>query len=128
MSEIVADTSEWIELLAGRPAPQLVQALTSGNVVLPPLVIAELVAGAETKSGATAIDSLVEQLPLLETDRFHWKRVGELRRFLRSKGVSISTPDSHVAQCALDRDAVLLARDAIFAKVAKHTALRLVSE
>lgn len=36
----------------------------------------------------------------------------------------MSTPDAHVAQCALDRDAVLLARDVVFDRMAKETALR----
>jgi predicted nucleic acid-binding protein len=53
-----------------------------------------------------------------------WIRVGELRRSLRDKGLSISTPDAHIAQCALDRDAVLLSRDAFFARMARYCALR----
>jgi hypothetical protein len=34
------------------------------------------------------------------------------------------TPDAHVAQCALDRDAVLLSKDAVFAHIARFSALR----
>ena len=43
-------------------------------------------------------------------------------------GDPISTPDAHVAQCALDRDAPLLSRDRAFSRIAQHTALRLVRE
>lgn len=49
------------------------------------------------------------------------------RRKLARKDVNATAADAHVAQCALDRDAVLLARDAIFAQIAKHTPLRLRS-
>jgi predicted nucleic acid-binding protein len=51
-------------------------------------------------------------------------KVGELRRHVRDRGLSLSTPDAHVAQCAIDRDAVLLSRDSIFARIASITRLR----
>jgi predicted nucleic acid-binding protein len=38
--------------------------------------------------------------------------------------LSVSTPDAHVAQCALDRAALLLSRDAVFGRVARLSALR----
>jgi predicted nucleic acid-binding protein len=50
--------------------------------------------------------------------------VGQLRRQARDRGLSVSTLDAHIAQCALDRDAVLLTRDAIFARLASVTTLR----
>jgi len=55
----------------------------------------------------------------------HWVRVGDLRRRLAGRGVSVSTADAHVAQCALEREAVLLSRDAIFARIAEASELRL---
>jgi len=50
--------------------------------------------------------------------------VGDLRRRLAGRGVSVSTPDAHVAQCALDRGALLLSRDAIFLRIAQTSELR----
>jgi predicted nucleic acid-binding protein len=52
--------------------------------------------------------------------------VGDLRRGLAAKGVAVSTPDAHVAQCAIDRDALLLSRDGVFKEIAKATRLRVV--
>lgn len=127
MSGVVVDTSVWIDFLAGLPAPWLERALSDGLVVLPPLVVAELITGARRKQERTAIAYLLEKLPLHETPLDHWIRVGELRRELRNKGVSVSTPDAHVAQCALDRDAVLLSRDAVFGRIALHTSLQVHS-
>jgi len=59
--------------------------------------------------------------PLLD----HWVRVGDLRRELLSKGVSVSTPDAHVAQCALDRAAILLSHDEVFVRIARFSRLEL---
>ena len=127
MSGVVVDTSVWIDFLAGASTPFLDEALSNGLVVLPPLVVAELVSGARQQREREAIEYLIGKLPLHETPLDHWMRVGELRQTLRSKGLSVSTPDAHVAQCALDRDAVLLSRDAVFARIARLTPMRLHS-
>ena len=125
MSGVVADTSVWIDFFAGVPTPALEEALAHSLVVLPPVVVAELVSGATRPRERAAIEDLVRELPMHDTPRSHWVRVGELRRQLRARGLNTSTPDAHVAQCAMDRDAVLLARDAVFTRIARHAPLRL---
>lgn len=125
---LIVDTSVWIDFFGGRTIPLLEDALALGTVVLPPIVVAELVSGARKKSDRMALVDLLEDLPIHETPRDHWIRVGELRRRLMEKGNPISTPDAHVAQCALDRDAPLLSRDHAFSTIARHMPLRLVRE
>jgi len=128
VSGVVVDSSAWIDFLSGRPTRLLEEALHQGSVVLPPLVVAELIAGATREQDRAGMASLLEELPLHATPRDHWIRVGDLRRSLRQKGVRVSTPDAHVAQCALDRDAVLLSRDKVFHQIAAVTPLRLRTE
>jgi tRNA(fMet)-specific endonuclease VapC len=125
VSAIVADTSEWIEYFAGRAAPLLDHALAAGLVLVPPIVVAELLSGARSAGDRHALEDVLRDLrmPRLEFD--HWVRAGTLRSALLARGLSISTPDAHVAQCALDLDALLLTRDAVFSKIAKGTTLRL---
>ena len=127
VSGVVVDTSVWIDFFAGLSTRSLEDALAQGSIVLPPLVVAELVSGARQQREREAIEYFIEKLPLHETPLAHWIRVGGLRQELRGKGLSVSTPDAHVAQCALDRDAVLLSRDAVFASIARLTPLRLHS-
>jgi predicted nucleic acid-binding protein len=122
---VVVDTSEWIDFFAGRNAELLEQALANGAAIMPPIVVAELVSGATTRQQRAAIGELLQDAPVHETPLDHWIRVGDLRAALARKGLVVTVPDVHVAQCALDRDAVLLTRDAIFAKIARHTSLRL---
>lgn len=93
-------------------------------VALPPLVVAELISGARLARQRSAIADLVKDLPVHDTPVDHWIRVGDLRRRLAEKGVAVSTPDAHVAQCAIDRDALLLTRDSVFRRIAKDTSLR----
>ena len=127
MSVVVVDTSVWVDFFRGRTFPTLEEALAQGGVILPPLVLAELFSCAQQLQQRAAIADLLEELPLHETPAGHWIQVGELRRDLRKHGVSVSIPDAHVAQCALDRDALLLSRDTVFARIARLTPLRLHS-
>jgi predicted nucleic acid-binding protein len=66
-----------------------------------------------------------QDAPLHDTPLEHWIRVGDLRRTLARKGLSTTVPDAHVAQCAIDQDAILLTRDAVFGLMARHIPLRL---
>lgn len=124
---LVVDTSIWIDFFGGETVPLLEDALALGSVVLAPIVVAELVSGARKDADREALVDLLGNLELHETPRAHWICVGELRGRLARKGVAISTPDAHVAQCALDRDAPLLSRDRVFARIARVAPLRLVN-
>jgi len=124
VSAVVVDTSAWIDFLAGEPIPVLEDGLAHGAVVIPPIVVAELLSGAQRRAERDALQRLLYDLPLHATPRAHWIRVGDLRRTLRSHGLAVSTPDAHVAQCALDLRGVLVTRDAIFARMARHVPLR----
>ena len=125
MSGVIVDTSVWVDYLTGKDIPVLGDALRQGSVALPPIVLAELISGAHRPRERAALINFLSELPLCETARDHWIRVGELRRRCREKGLSVSTPDAHVAQCALDADALLLTRDCIFSDIARHADLRL---
>jgi hypothetical protein len=124
VSAVVADTSVWIEFFAGRAAPSLEQALRHGLVVLPPLVVAELVSGVRPGKELRALDLLLRELPVHPTPLEHWLAVGGLRRRLLERGLTVSTPDAHVAQCALELEALLLTRDRVFGRIARHSELR----
>ena len=125
MSGVVVDTSVWIDFFAGTSVPALEQALAGGVAILSPLVVAELISGARRPRDRAAIADLLAELPVHETPLAHWVQVGELRRHLKDRGVTASTPDVHVAQCALDHEAVLLSRDVVFTRIARHSKLRL---
>lgn len=122
---VVVDTSVWIDWFKGRQVDAVDQALDRGLVVLPPLVLAELVAGARRRGEREQLEAALTDLPMCECPRAHWARVGVLRARALSRGLTISTPDAHVAQCALDLEATLLTRDAVFTQLAALCPLKL---
>lgn len=127
MSALVVDTSSWIAYFAGRGAPEIDEALAEGRVFLTPLVAAEILSGALDARQRADLEDLLSDLPVCDSTLDHWFRVGRLRATLRAKGVSVSTPDAHVAQCVLDYRGTLLTEDRVFEPIARHTGLRLAA-
>jgi tRNA(fMet)-specific endonuclease VapC len=126
VSALVIDTSSWIAFFRDGSGDAIIEpALEEGTVYLPPVVAAELLSGRMADRARGELEELLLTLPLCPADVAHWFRVGRLRNSLASKGISLSTPDAHVAQCALDLGADLLSADAIFRLVARHTKLSL---
>lgn len=124
MSALVVDTSSWIAWLAGRGSSLVDEALEEGRLHLPVLVAAELLSGRLAAAERAELQDMLTDLPAVGTDLEHWFRVGKLRAELRAGGLSVSTPDAHVAQCAIDTGGVLLTEDRVFEKIAKVAPLR----
>ena len=125
MSALVVDTSSWIAWLAGGGSSLVDEALEEGRLHLPVIVSAELLSGRLTDSERAELQDMLSDLPAIGIDPAHWFRVGKLRAGLGTSGLSVSTPDAHVAQCAIDTGGVLLTEDRVFEKIAKVAPLRL---
>ncbi len=98
--------------------------MADGTLRLTPIVIAELLSGDLTPQQRAVVGELLQDFDLHDADLGHWMRMGDLRRRLATRGVNVTIPDAHIAQCALDRDALLLSRDEIFTRIAGYTRLR----
>ncbi len=128
VSALVVDTSCWIEFFRGRSLPILELALKEGRVVLSPIVIAELLSSTLSRSAERRLVDFLQDLEIHPTPTTHWLAVGRLRRSCRKSGISLSTSDAHVAQCALDREAFLYSFDKVFQKISPKMALKLIPE
>lgn len=126
MNVVIVDTSSWINYFNGTSNPDLDLALKEGRVFLSPIVTAELLSARLKPTERQDLLSFLKELPLCEVTLDHWARVGETRSILQRKGLAVSTPDAHVAQCCLDLDGYLLTEDLIFQKITKHYPLKLL--
>lgn len=125
MNALVIDTSSWITILAEGAAEPVRRAVRAGRVVLPPVVASELLSGRMAPRRRLELRQALRGLLPFAADLAHWFRVGDLRADLAARGLTVSVPDAHVAQCALELDADLMSEDGIFGLIARHTALRL---
>lgn len=125
MNALVVDTSSWISYFAGAGEKAIDEALREGRVYLSSIVAAELMSGKLRSSDERKLVGFFRELPLCDSSLDHWVRVGRLRARLLERRLKISTPDAHIAQCAIDLNCFLLTEDRVFSKVAKGIGLRL---
>jgi predicted nucleic acid-binding protein len=90
-------------------------------------VVSELLSAKLSLGDRRALQSMLVELPLCSCPFEHWVKVGELRALCSKKGFKVSTPDAHVAQCAIDLNAYLSSEDKIFTKIAGIAPLRLAT-
>ncbi len=121
---IAADTSSLIAFLAGERASDtdlVAEALRTRTLYLPPPVATELSAGASDRRA----ELLISRAPMLSLDSSFWVRAGANRRVVRSQGLKANFADTLIAQCCIDANVALIARDGDFRHFATHCGLKL---
>jgi predicted nucleic acid-binding protein len=107
---IAADTSSVVAYLSGEEGRdvQLVDAAVNRHeLVLPPPVVSEL----WSKPDRTLLEPWLADTPVMEMTDGFWRRVGDSRRALLAKGFRAAMADALIAQCCIDADVPLIARD-----------------
>ena len=127
MNVLIVDTSSWISYFKGANSfDDLDLALKEGRVYLPSLVAAELLSATLSASERSDLIDFLKELQLCDSSFEHWTRVGALRAELSKRGLHVSTPDAHIAQCSIDLKGYLLTEDRIFKKITDSHPLRLL--
>jgi predicted nucleic acid-binding protein len=122
---VIIDSSVWVAYFKGQHKQTVEEILYTQKSLLPPLVISEVLSGEKRLRWQRPLKEFLSMVPMVQTDREHWERVGELRCGIQKQGLAISTPDAHVAQCALDTGSVLFSFDKIFEKISPLCGLKL---
>ena len=128
---IVVDSSVWIDYFNRHASPQVekLKAFFSDETALAitPLVLMEVLSGFRSQSEfEKALDFMVE-LPILQTGPSIHVNAARLYRNLRQKGITVNSHgDCLIAQACIENGAELLANDADFERIARHTKLKLV--
>lgn len=125
MNVLVVDSSSWITYFSGKSRALIDTALEEGRVYLSVIVASEIISGISKSTQRKMMIDFFKELPLCNADLDHWIRVGELRFKMARRGLNISTPDAHVAQCCLDLNCYLMSEDKVFSSVVGHTLLKL---
>jgi predicted nucleic acid-binding protein len=124
---IAADTSTWIAFLQGETgddADLLDRALQDKQVLMPPVVLAELLS--EPKLDSKVVKAL-SGIPLIEVTEGFWQRAGRLRAQVLGKRRKARLGDALIAQSCVDRGVSLITRDRDFRAFAEAANLDLVT-
>jgi predicted nucleic acid-binding protein len=120
------DSSTLIALFADEPGPDLEvlkSALIAGDIVLPPVVLAEVLSDPKLPDRHRAT---LLSLPLLDLLPDYWQRAAATRAIILKRGLRARLADTLIAQSCIDYDVALIARDRDFRHFAKHCGLRLM--
>jgi predicted nucleic acid-binding protein len=119
---IAADSSSLVSFLrdeSGADVDRIATAVASGQLVLPPAVVTEVL------SGSSTLQDLLAKVAKLELTDGYWERAGAIRRKLRENGLKAKLGDALIAQSCIDHDVALITRDNDFRHFAKHCGLKL---
>lgn len=118
MSEILVDTSAWIEFFrAPRSASgQAVDVLLGeGRVCTTPLVMVEVIAGARDRAAFERLRMDFQALPRVDPPPALWEEMLDVRWRLKKAGVAgVSIPDLIIAMTAVAHQKVILTLDRDF--------------
>jgi predicted nucleic acid-binding protein len=123
-SLIAADTSSLIAYLAGESGDDvrlIESAIDARELVVPPPVATELY----SKPDRSEIAALLDKMPLVVLTEGFWERAGGARRMLLTKGLKAAVADALIAQCCVDAEIALIARDRDFRHFERWCGLRL---
>jgi predicted nucleic acid-binding protein len=124
---IAADSSSLIAYLEGDSGADIDligQAMASDELALAPPVVTELRSGTIPNQG---LDRFLARTPRLAMDDGLWDRAGRNRRLLIEKGVKARFADAIIAQCCIDADVPLIARDRDYRHFERWCGLKLAS-
>lgn len=123
---IAIDTSSIVAFLSGQSGKDVEDvdlAFEQKQAVLPPVVLTELLSEAKLK---IEVVDLLLQIPLLEIREGFWKRAGQNRAKILSKGFKARVADALIAQACLDNDVPLVTRDSDFRHFSNLCSLKLM--
>ena len=123
---IAADTSTWVAFLegsAGDDTQLLDEALADSQVVMVPVVLAELLSDPKLRS---SIAATLSEVPLMEIGPGYWRRAGALRAKVLAKGRKARIADALIAQSCIDEDVPLITRDHDFRAFSEAAGVDLV--
>jgi predicted nucleic acid-binding protein len=122
---IAADSSSVIAYLQGEfshDTDAIDRALAAQAFALPPPVLVELLS---MSSGDPLYSAMVGRSTLLTLMPGYWFRARETRILVRSKGLKAKLADTLIAQCCIDADVPLVARDGDFRHFVQWCGLKL---
>jgi predicted nucleic acid-binding protein len=123
---IAADTSTWIAFLqgeAGHDVLLLDKALADRQVLMVPVVLAELLSDPKLPA---AVAQILSQVPQLEIESGYWERSGLLRAKVLARHRKARLGDALIAQSCIDGRISLLTRDRDFRAFAEAARLNLL--
>lgn len=129
---IIADSSAWIDFFRGIECShvnQLENAITSNQLHIGDLIIAELLQGAKNEKSVKEIDAIISRLTTVSmVGEVIARKAASNYRFLRTNGITIrKTIDAIIATYCIESNATLIHNDRDFDPFAQLLGLKVLN-
>lgn len=125
---VLIDTSIWIDYLQNKSCPFSVAVddiLSSENVYIPKVVIAELIQGARSQKEVSVIENYFDAFNIIDQQEDTWIEAGKLSYRLKKKGKNINLTDCYIATIAITYKCKVFTLDKHFKEIQRETDLNL---
>ncbi len=130
MSDILVDTSVWLEFFRVKDSPYgetLDRLLEEERVCTTNLIKAEIIPGARTPKQFRELKDYFDALPLAREPASLWEEITEVQFRLKRRGINgISIPDLIIAIVAKANGKVIFTKDSDFQRIQRVLALELM--
>ena len=128
-NRVMIDTSVWIAYFKGedqRLADKVDDTLSSSEVCVPRVVIAELVQGAKTEKEIAVIEGFVEAFSIVDQTDSTWLKAGKLSFSMKRKGITVHLIDCYIAILARENNCKIFSLDEHFREIRRVEKIELL--
>ncbi len=130
MSDILVDTSVWLEFFRVKDSPHgeaLDRLLEEERVCTANLIKAEIIPGARTPRQLRELKECFDALPLAREPASLWEEITDVQFRLKRRGIGgISIPDLIIAVVAKANGKVIFTRDSDFRRIQRALPVELI--
>lgn len=120
--KVLVDTSVWVSYFrGGSPAisDKVDGLISSADVCVPKIVLAELVQGAKSRKEVSTINDFLDAFTILDQGPETWLKAGRLSRELKERGKTIPLLDCYIAVIAQENTCAIFTLDDHFKEIQK---------
>lgn len=125
---VLIDTSVWIDYFKDgddQLTEKVDEVLTSSDVYVPKVVIAELIQGAKSEKEISVIGEFIEAFNIVDQTEDTWVKAGRLSFSMKRKGITANLVDCYIAILASENNCKIFSLDEHFKSIKRFLRLEL---
>ncbi|MEE8329355.1 MAG: PIN domain-containing protein [Thermodesulfovibrionia bacterium] len=120
--KVLIDTSIWIDYFKNKNlslSRRVDDILSTADVYVPRIVIAELIQGAKSDKEISVIEEFIGAFNIVDQQQDTWIRAGKLSNSLKKKGITVNLTDCYIALIASENYCRIFTLDEHFKNIKK---------
>lgn len=127
--KVLIDTSIWIDYFKNKNlsiSRRVDDILSTADVYVPRIVIAELIHGAKSYKEISVIEEFIGAFNIVDQRQDTWIRAGKLSNSLKKKGITLNLTDCYIALIASENYCRIFTLDEHFKNIKKILNIELI--